>query len=107
MKNNQLKWAVLSLSAVSLGIAMPSCPGQEAMQQQMTTLQNSNQDLHKKLNAMSTQVTTMNNEVNQMKQLLPQVTNVLQAQKAAIDQLDAAVKGMKGKGGAKGGKKAR
>lgn len=84
-----------------LGFAMPSCPGQQALQQQVDTLQNSNQELTKRVQALNNQVTTLTSDMNQVKQLLPQMTNVIQAQKGAIDQLDAAVKELQPKKGKK------
>ncbi|MBI2711376.1 MAG: hypothetical protein HYX41_00740 [Bdellovibrio sp.] len=90
--NKNLKWAVLSLSVIGMGMAMPSCPGQQAMQQQIEALQTSNTDMQKKVSALSKDVATLQAEMNQAKELIPQMTNVIQAQKAAMEQLEATVK---------------
>ncbi len=82
MTQGKLNWIVLGMAVIGLGFAMPSCPGQEALQQQLESLQASNQELTKKVKEMSTQVTTLNGEINQMKQYMVQSTNVFAAQEA-------------------------
>jgi septal ring factor EnvC (AmiA/AmiB activator) len=100
--NKNLKWAVLSLGVLGMGMAMPSCPGQQAMQQQIDSLQTSSTEMTKKVQALNAQVTALQKDMDQAKQLLPQMTNVIQAQKAALDQIEATVRDMRGsKGGAK------
>ena len=95
------RYLVFGASFVGMGMSMPSCPGQQAMQQQIDSLQTTNLDLGKKIRTMQTQLTSMSNDMNQVKQLLPQMTNVIQAQKGALDQLDITVQQMRGKGKAK------
>ena len=92
------KYLIFAASFVGMGISMPSCPGQQAMQQQIDALQTANLETNKKLHTLQTQVTTFSNDMNQIKQLMPQMTNVIQAQKGALDQLDATVQQMKNKG---------
>lgn len=88
---------VISLAALSLGIAMPSCPGQKEMQQQIETLQTAHTEMAKKLNEQEALVHSLTNDMNQVKQLLPQMTNVIESQKATIEQLDASIKRLQGK----------
>ena len=97
----ELKAVVLGLAVMGMGVSMPSCPGQKAMEQQIEALQTSNADLNKKVQALTTQLNTLNGDMTQVKQLLPQMTNVIQAQKGALDQLEATVNQMKGKGAKK------
>jgi septal ring factor EnvC (AmiA/AmiB activator) len=94
-----LRWIVIGAAFSGMGIAMPSCPGQQAMQQQLDTLQTSNAELTKKVQSMQAQLTSINSDMGQVKQLLPQMTNVIQAQKGALEQLDATVKSMQSKSG--------
>ncbi len=77
---------------VGLGMSMPRCPGQQAIQQQLDLMQVTHQEYNKKIQTLTSQVTTLNSEMQQVKQLLPQMTNVIQAQKTSIDQLSATVK---------------
>lgn len=91
------KWTILPLSLLTMGIAMPSCPGQQEMQDKITALQTANTDLTKKVQTLNQQLTSLNNDMNQVKQILPQMTNLLTTQKATLDQLDATVKTMQSK----------
>src|SRR4051812_23085294 len=91
------QWFVFAAAFLGMGIAMPSCPGQQAMQQQIDALQTSNTDLTKKVQTLNTEITTLHKDMEQVKQLLPQITNVIQAQKGALDQLDGTVKDMQAK----------
>lgn len=92
------KYLIFAASFAGMGIAMPSCPGQQALQQQVDAFQNNYLDANKKIRTLQTQVTALSNDMNQVKQLLPQMTNVIQAQKGALDQLDATVQQMRHKG---------
>ncbi len=88
-----LKKIVISLAAVgSMGIAMPQCPGQQEMQQKMDMIQVSNAELGRKVQKLESQVSTIDADMAQVKQLLPQMTNVIQAQKGALDQVAAQIK---------------
>ena len=90
MKKN-LRWVVLGLSVAGMGMAMPSCPGQQAMQQQIDTLQTSNTDLQKKVTALTKEVATLTAEMNQAKELLPKMSTVVQAQREALEKLKNSV----------------
>src|SRR4051812_11566300 len=96
MKKN-LRWMSYSAAFIGMGMAMPSCPGQQAMQQQIDTLQTANMDLSKKVQSLSMQFSTLSNDMAQVKQLLPQMTNVITGQKGALDKLDTDVKQLQGK----------
>jgi septal ring factor EnvC (AmiA/AmiB activator) len=74
-----------------MGMSLPSCPGQKEMQQQIELLQTQNADLGKKIQALTTQIGSVTNDMNQVKQILPQVTGVIEAQKGAIDRIDTRV----------------
>lgn len=91
MKKN-LRWFVLSASTLGLGLSMPSCPNQQVMQQQMDSLQAANADLVKKIQLLNNQVNSLTSDMNEVKQLLPQMTNVIQAEKGSLEQLSAVVK---------------
>ncbi len=96
LKSN-LKWIILPAAFAAMGIAMPSCPGQQAMQQQIETLTTTNTDLNKKVQVLTTQLNGLTNEMNQVKQILPQVTSLLTSQKTVLDQLDSSVKDLQAK----------
>ena len=82
-----LGWITPVLAILGMGMGMPSCPGQQAVQQQLETVQTSHTELAKKVQTLSTQLTTLSSDMAQVKQLLPQMTNIIQAQKTTIEQL--------------------
>ena len=98
-KNNQterkrtpyLLSGVLALAFTGLGLSMPSCPGQEAMQKQIDGLTKQNGDIIKKLQTVDAPVKAAATELAQMKELLQQTTTALQAQAERIAKLEAAV----------------
>lgn len=91
MKKN-LRWVVFALSFAGMGIAMPSCPGQEALQQQVDSLKTSNLELTKKVQNLQSQVTTLNQDMDQVKKLLPTMTNVITSYQGAIKRMDDDIK---------------
>lgn len=82
----------MALATTGLGIAMPSCPGQQAMQQQIDALNGKNGDLAKKTQSLETQLKQATNELGQIKQLLPQMSQAILQQKTSIDAMDATLK---------------
>jgi peptidoglycan hydrolase CwlO-like protein len=87
------KLVVILVSAfIGMGMSMPSCPGQQAMQQQIDTLTTTNADLAKRVQAMDSQVRSLNSDMSQVKQLLKPMSDAIGAQKAAMDQLDGNLK---------------
>src|SRR5688572_12627092 len=105
MKKKHVTWLLVGAACMGLGISMPSCPGQQAMQQQIDSLQTTNMDLSKKVQALTTQVQTLNSDISQVKTLLPQMTNVISGQKGALDKLENDVKTLQSKMASKGGKR--
>ena len=80
-----------------LGMSMPSCPGQQAMQQQIDTLTQQNADLTRRLMAIDGRLKPVEADMSQVKQLLKPMSDAIQAQKAAMDQLDANIKNIQAK----------
>ncbi|MGZ6310516.1 MAG: hypothetical protein ACXWOH_07785 [Bdellovibrionota bacterium] len=88
---------VLTTAFLGMGIAMPSCPGQQAMQQQIDQLTTGQQDHAKRLTTLIAQTKELNTDMGTIKQLLPQMTNVIQQQRTEISNLDAQVKDLQAK----------
>lgn len=88
---SSLRWLALAAAVLSMGIAMPSCPGQQEMRQQIDALQNNQNDLTRKVQVMDTQIHTLAQAADQQKQAIGEMANVIQAQKAAMDQLNASL----------------
>ena len=90
-----LKLSILSATFVLMGFTMPSCPGQEAMEQRIAALETNKLDLTKKVQSLNAQVTSVNKDMGEMRQVLVQMTTVIQAQKGAIEQLEASINALK------------
>ena len=82
------------LTAVFMGMTMPSCPGQQAMQQQIDNTQTSQAELKTKIASLNNQVNTLNSDMAAAKALMQKMTEVIQAQSGSLKQLDDAVKAM-------------
>jgi septal ring factor EnvC (AmiA/AmiB activator) len=91
-KNTKLAAVVLVSAFLTLGLSMPSCPGQQAMQQQIDSLQIDNTSLKKRVGALEAQLKTDSDDMSTAKQLLSQMTTAIKEQQAALGQLDTAVK---------------
>jgi septal ring factor EnvC (AmiA/AmiB activator) len=92
---------------LTMGISMPSCPGQQALQQQIDALQARATETDQKIQGLTTQVNTLSKEMNDAKSLLEQVGQTVIAQKDAISALEGAHKALEEKVGKSGGAKKR
>jgi septal ring factor EnvC (AmiA/AmiB activator) len=102
----KLKWLIAGTALSGLGIAMPSCPGEQAMQQQLDQLQAKSIENSRRAQQAEAQAKTLQNDMNQIKQSLNQVITYVQQQNTRIEQLTADVQSMKKpvRGGGKKGK---
>lgn len=83
------RWILFSAAFVGLGIAMPSCPGQQAMQQQVETLSSKVNETVKLLHSHESQMKQLGTEVSQLRSVLSQLNNIVGAQKLAMEALEA------------------
>lgn len=98
-------WMVVATSALlGLGVSMPSCPGQQALQKQVDEMSNTLKDTNKKILGMEGVLRGLEGDNKQFKELLEQMTKTIQAQKTALDQLDQITKELQAKATAKGSK---
>ena len=88
-KKSVLRFALTGLAFAGMAFTLPSCPGQQALQEQVDTMSTSVQKQTKAVNDLSAQVRTMNDEMNTMKSLLSQVSSTVLAQKTTIEELQA------------------
>jgi len=95
--NKQIRVLVFTLAALGMGITMPSCPGQEAMQQQIDGLTAKNADMTRKMAAMSATVDSAAKELNDAKQLLTQLGPALEAQKNAMTTMSTQIQDIQSK----------
>jgi hypothetical protein len=74
------------IALLTMGIAMPSCPGQQAIQQQIDALTTRANEGDQKLQGMTTQVGSLSKEMTDAKALLEQLSQTVIAQKGASRQ---------------------
>lgn len=91
MMNRKIRVMLLGCAVMGMGVAMPSCPGQQAMQQQVDQMQTNLNNQARQIQALDAQVRNSNNEMTQAKQVLDQMANAINAQKAALETLQKSV----------------
>ena len=94
----------LATGFLAMGMSMPSCPGQQAMQQQIDALTQKSGEADKKLQALITNAQNTTKEVNDLKSSLATVTQTVIAQKQQLEAMDVQLKEVAAKA-ASGGKK--
>lgn len=82
-----------------MGLSMPSCPGQQALQQAVESLKVSQAEFKGKMTAHEAALKSLQEEVAGLQSKLTEVTTTVLAQKAALEKMDEA---LKSKAGAKG-----
>lgn len=97
--NNTIKTSLLLVVALfTMGVSLPSCPGQAELKQQVDALEAKNGQMAKQVQGLDAQVKTLNNEISEMKNTMTQMTTGLLAQKQSIDQLNENMKALASKG---------
>lgn len=104
-----LRAAVLAAAALGLGLSMPSCPGQKALEERVDAVATAQSGTKGEIQKLDETVKALQTELAQHKQAMADLTGALGAQKTALEQLDGALKQMqaargapaKGKPGAK------
>lgn len=96
---SKLKWVVMALAVSGMGISMPSCPGQQAMQQQIESLQSSQADTTRKLMAIDAKAKDLENKLGQLAQVVQgmnqQMTTKNDATTAEIEKMKKDVEELK------------
>ena len=84
--------AVAATAALGFGFSMPSCPGQQAMQQQIDALQAKANEDAGRIDALSTQVATLNKSVSDLQAQLGSMGPTVIAQKEELESLRESLK---------------
>jgi hypothetical protein len=84
----------MGAAVAGLGVSMPSCPGQKALQQQVDTLQASNVAMDKKLNAMDAQVKALLKNEEDAQARMKQFAEAIDAQRTALVGLQTSVENL-------------
>jgi uncharacterized protein YoxC len=93
MTRKQITQTVVFISAfICMGMSLPSCPGDKAMQTQIDGLTQSNADITRKLQMLDSQNRSLASDLQTQKQVLTQLASTAAAQKEAIDNLYTSVK---------------
>ncbi|MBI3535537.1 MAG: hypothetical protein HY072_08665 [Deltaproteobacteria bacterium] len=85
----KMKWLVFGAAFIGLGISMPSCPGQQALQQQVETLQTKLSSVEKQSAQRDSQMKQLIAEVSQLRSILSQLNNIVGAQNISIKELES------------------
>ena len=85
---------ILGSRFLMMGLSMPSCPGQQALQQQVDALKNSETEMKTRLASAETSVKTMKEDLDQSKALLAQLSKTVVDQAATLEKLDESVKAL-------------
>jgi hypothetical protein len=88
----KLRLVAFAAAFVGMGISMPQCPGQQALQQQVDGLETKSADTSRKMQMVDNELKRMNQELVTAKTLLEKVSNTVLAQQQAIDRIDGAMK---------------
>jgi peptidoglycan hydrolase CwlO-like protein len=89
--------AIFIAAFIGMGMSLPSCPGDKAMQQQIDMLNQSNQDMTRKLQNLDTQIKGTGGDIIAQKSLITQLATTVGAQKDAIDNLYNQIKSLEAK----------
>lgn len=92
--NKKLMWVVTGAAFLGMGVAMPSCPGQQAMQQQIDTMQAKETESLRKIQALEGQVKNLSDGMKQIQQVLTQFSQVVVSHKTAIEEVTKQVEAL-------------
>jgi peptidoglycan hydrolase CwlO-like protein len=84
---NFTRIVIFTAAFIGMGMSLPSCPGDKAMQQQIDMLQQSNTDMTRKLQNLDSELKATSGDVIGAKSLINQLATTVTAQKDAIDNL--------------------
>jgi peptidoglycan hydrolase CwlO-like protein len=101
-----MTWLAFGTAVLGMGISMPSCPGQQAMEQKIESLEKSNAELKAKLLNMDGNVKSALEKVTAADGQLNQLSQDAQAAKGRLDQLETAIKDLQSRASAPKGKPA-
>jgi len=90
MNKKNLVTTVIAASFLTLGLSMPSCPGQQAMQQELDNFKKSQAEMQGRIGTLEAALKSMKDENEQTKGLIGQVSATLGEHTQAIEQLKAA-----------------
>jgi len=88
----QLTWTAIAAASIGLGLSMPSCPGQQAMQEQIDAQAQKVTKLEQYVQAVDNRLKNIEKDMGDSKMLLGQVTQTIAAQTDALTKIDQSLK---------------
>ena len=95
--NKTMSIVACTAAFIGMGMGMPQCPGEKAMQDQVDSLKATQITMTQKLNSVDTQAKAANTDVGQIKQAITQLAGAVDAQKDALKRLDDSIKDLQTK----------
>jgi hypothetical protein len=86
--------AALLTLPLFMGIAMPSCPGQEDLQQKLATSQQEMTQLKARTQQLAQELQLVKEDYIRTKKLVEEIGTTVLAQKTVLEQLDAQTKAL-------------
>lgn len=94
MRSKHLRWVVLGTACLGLGISVPQCPAEKAMQQQIESLEKKDASNNQRIQMMDSQVKAMAKEVADTKAKMEGMAGMLATQQQAVDSINQSLKAM-------------
>ncbi|MEN9722360.1 MAG: hypothetical protein RJB38_346 [Pseudomonadota bacterium] len=88
---------IVGIAFLTMGLSMPSCPGQQAMQQQIDALSSSEKAMTNKIGALEGQIKSLKDDLEQTKTMLGQISKTAMDQTSTLERLDESVKALQTK----------
>jgi septal ring factor EnvC (AmiA/AmiB activator) len=89
--NQKLTWVAIGTAFFGMAMTLPSCPGQQAMQQQIDGLTTHQRQLDQRIQGLDTQLKNEASDLTQVKSLLNQLSQTVLAQKDALEKMNATI----------------
>jgi predicted nucleic acid-binding Zn-ribbon protein len=83
---------VIGASFLMMGLSMPSCPGQQAMQQQVDALKAGETEMKNRIAGLERQIQALRDEAEQNKGLMAQLSTGVAEHGKAIEEIQAGLK---------------
>ena len=94
MNSKQALLPLVTTSLLMMGLGVPSCPGQQAMQQQIDSIKTEETELKMKMQAVDTQLKALKEDLEQTKALVAPMSLAAKDQAASIERLDSSIKAL-------------
>lgn len=84
----------IATACLTLGLSMPSCPGQQAMQQQLETVEGKQEQFTRQNNVLDGHVKKLQADLGVVQGQVTELITAIEEQKKVLTDMDGAVKAM-------------